>query len=250
MKRLKFWALIIVLTALAGAYAHWIEPHWLAVRTLSLNGQPTHTFVLFSDLHYKSDLAFANKVLSQIKERQPAFVCFTGDLIDDIQFQDSALEWIRQFPCPVYGVPGNHEYRSDSSEEKYQQAFAATGGAWLTDKAATLPDQSAAVVGVTGTIDGLPEIPDAPIKLLLTHHPDFVERVGGITFDLVMAGHSHGGQVRIPFLGAPIVPAGVKQYKRGRFDTPIGPLYVTTGLGMWFLPFRFFCRPEIVAITY
>lgn len=63
--------------------------------------------------------------------------------------------------------------------------------------------------------------------------------------DLVLAGHSHGGQVRLPFYGPVFLPFGVEQYDLGLFHTPSGPLYVNPGIGWFPVPIRFNCRPEI-----
>ncbi len=92
-----------------------------------------------------------------------------------------------------------------------------------------------------------PAAPDAK-RILLTHYPLDIENVKGSRFDLILSGHSHGGQVRIPFLGALTVPFGVNGYQRGVYQTPAGPLHVSAGLGTFFLPIRFLCRPEITLI--
>lgn len=65
----------------------------------------------------------------------------------------------------------------------------------------------------------------------------------------MMAGHSHGGQVRLPFYGAPILPWGVGRYDLGYFETKAGPRYVNAGIGTYYFPFRFNCRPELTLIT-
>jgi predicted MPP superfamily phosphohydrolase len=67
-------------------------------------------------------------------------------------------------------------------------------------------------------------------------------------YDLILSGHSHGGQVRLPILGALIVPIGVDGYEKGWYFTPAGWLHVSSGLGTFFLPTRFFCRPEITLV--
>ena len=65
----------------------------------------------------------------------------------------------------------------------------------------------------------------------------------------MLAGHSHGGQVRIPFYGPVVVPFGVDEYDLGWFSTPNGPLYVNPGIGyIYVYNFRFNCRPEITVI--
>jgi len=81
------------------------------------------------------------------------------------------------------------------------------------------------------------------------HYPAHAKKLGDQKFDLLLAGHSHGGQVRIPFYGAPIIPYGCDEYDLGLFQTPAGPLYVNPGIGYIFnYDFRFNCRPEITVI--
>ena len=81
------------------------------------------------------------------------------------------------------------------------------------------------------------------------HYPAQVKRLGGQNFDLILAGHSHGGQVRLPFYGALFLPSRVDEYNLGLFPTKAGPLYVNAGIGyIGENNFRFNCRPEITLI--
>ena len=82
-------------------------------------------------------------------------------------------------------------------------------------------------------------------NVLMIHYPYWVDQVAGLRFDLILAGHSHGGQVRLPLIGAIMVPGGVGQYDMGLFQTPSGPLYVNAGIGYFYVNVRFNCRPEI-----
>jgi predicted MPP superfamily phosphohydrolase len=77
------------------------------------------------------------------------------------------------------------------------------------------------------------------------HYPAWVNKLAGQKFDLILAGHSHGGQVWLPLYGPVYVPFGVDQYVRGLFHTEAGPLYVNPGIGWFPVPIRFNCRPEI-----
>jgi hypothetical protein len=93
--------------------------------------------------------------------------------------------------------------------------------------------------------------PDPQTKnILLLHYPAWVKKLGGQRFDLLLAGHSHGGQVRLPFFGALMLAYGVDEYDRGLFQTPNGPLYVNPGLGWFVTRARFGCRPEITVIEF
>jgi hypothetical protein len=83
-------------------------------------------------------------------------------------------------------------------------------------------------------------------NLLLVHYPAWADNLGGRRCDLILAGHSHGGQVRLPFFGSLITPYNTGRYDLGRFETPGGPLYVNPGIGtLGDFEFRFNCRPEI-----
>ena len=77
------------------------------------------------------------------------------------------------------------------------------------------------------------------------HYPAWVKNLGTRRFDLILAGHSHGGQVRLPFYGPVYIPYGVDQYDLGLFSTGSGSLYVNPGIGWFPWPIRFRCRPEL-----
>ena len=82
----------------------------------------------------------------------------------------------------------------------------------------------------------------------MMHYPAWVKRLGDQKFDLILAGHSHGGQVRIPFHGPIFVPFWVDEFDLGMFETRWGRLYVNPGIGWFPVPYRLFCRPEITVI--
>jgi predicted MPP superfamily phosphohydrolase len=81
-------------------------------------------------------------------------------------------------------------------------------------------------------------------NILLLHYPLLGEKVPH-KFDFMLAGHSHGGQIRLPFYGALVLPFWVGRYDMGMFQLPAGPMYVNPGIGWLGTPLRFNCRPEI-----
>jgi predicted MPP superfamily phosphohydrolase len=233
------------------ADARLCEPTWLKTRRIRLtDGTPTHRFVQFTDLHYKGDREFTLEMVKQINALAPDFVCFTGDLIEEAKFLTEALELISQIKSPIYGVPGNHDYWSHASFGEFAKSFAATGGAWMLDQQRVIAGGKVNLIGAACVSYShryrqatFPVRTDAK-NILLAHYPAWVTRLEQ-KFDLILAGHSHGGQVRIPFMGPVMVPFGVDEYDMGMFKTASGPLYVNPGIGWYPVPIRFNCRPEI-----
>lgn len=205
-------------------------------------------FVHFSDFHYKGDEKFAAETVRTINELAPDFVCFTGDLVEEARFAADAFGFVRQIAAPVYGSPGNHDYQCEVPFSEYQTAFAATGGAWLANSSRVLPEHDLELVGFGRR--GVRALTDAKAarQILLLHYPQVANGLGR-RFDLILAGHSHGGQVRLPMLGAIVLPNGVGPYEHGLYETPGGPLYVNAGIGTYRIPFRWNCRPELTLVT-
>ena len=250
MTRRKFLALgALALPAAAGVNAAAIEPTALRVSELTLMPRGNIRFVHFTDWHFRGDSDYAAEVVSTINRLAPEFVCFTGDLVEDKRYAADALKFLRQINAPVYGSPGNHDYWSGASFAEYEEAFAATGGAWLVDRSIVLPKHDLEVVGMA--IIGIHALkpPRANRRLLLLHYPKLADQLKGPVFDLILAGHSHGGQVRLPLIGAPFLPWGVGPYDLGYFESEGGPLYVNAGIGTYRFPVRFNCRPEITVVT-
>jgi uncharacterized protein len=235
----------------AGVFANaCIEPRWLKTRSLRIgHGEPTHRIVHFTDLHYRGGRSALESLVSRINAYSPDLVCFTGDLVEDQKHADGALEILAGLTSPLYGVPGNHDYWADFSFDKAAECCASTGGAWLMDQQSVTADGGLVITGASCRTASTPVPAPVPGRknLLLIHYPTWVNVVTE-PFDLCLAGHSHGGQVRLPFIGALVVPFWVDEYDLGLFETSAGPLYVNPGIGWFAVPFRFNCRPEITII--
>ena len=238
----------LAVPAAAGFDVAVIEPHRLQIRELKA-GDGRCRFVQFSDLHYRGDAEYAAEIVKKINELKPQFVCFTGDLIERKQYLTEALNFIRQIEAPVYGAPGNHDYWSGASFTDYVPAFRATGGDWLVDRAIVLPGYGLELHGMGWVGIHAFREQRAERRVLLNHFPAMTDKLGR-KFDLILAGHSHGGQIRLPFYGPLIIPDGVGRYDLGHFTTPWGPLYVNSGVGtLSRIPLRWNCPPEITVVT-
>lgn len=234
--------------AILGADACVIEPQWLKVKTIRISDNPTHRVVHVTDIHHKGDCPYLETVVNTINSLKPDAVCFTGDLIEKAAFLPEALAFMRNIKAPIYGVPGNHDYWSKCRFSDIEECFVNSGGAWLMDKQVRSHDGKLHFTGATCLNWGKPRVhaPQPEGKnIMLMHYPLFVEKLTPHKFDLVLAGHSHGGQVRIPFVGPIIVPFWVGRYDMGLYNTDAGPLYVNPGIGYIATSIRFNCRPEL-----
>jgi predicted MPP superfamily phosphohydrolase len=243
-----------LLIGMVGMYAIFVEAGWLKTRTVSLNQDPSVRIVHISDFHYIGNAKYLKRVVSRVNNLKPDCVCFTGDLVEDVKYLDEALTILSGIQFPLYGCPGNHDHWNSAAFKRVRNTFLATGGKWLVDSSAVLTNAGILVTSYSGgqldtnMVTHTPAITGRTVNIYLTHYPARVPQVPINTFDIILAGHSHGGQVRLPFVGALVLPSGVDKYDRGLFHTPAGPLYVNPGIGTFFIPARLFCRPEITVI--
>ncbi|NVN93160.1 MAG: metallophosphoesterase [Desulfuromonadales bacterium] len=205
--------------------------------------------VHISDLHHRGEIGFTERILKAIQRENPDFVCFSGDLIETSAQLSGALETIRAIGFPVFGIPGNHDHTRSPTFHRHQRAFAATGGAWLMNQSVLTQDKSTEIVGLDGFYSRkLPPLRTTR-RIVLTHFPTVADGLSGATSSLILAGHSHGGQIRIPCIGPLYLPDGVGSYVHGLFKTSAGPLHVSAGLGTSTVQARFNCPPELTVIT-
>ena len=241
---------LLLLASLCLAYGFLIEPTWLAVRHVTLSKNPTVRLIFFTDLHYKGDRKYLKKVIAAINRLPGDVVCFGGDIGERADFIEEALQELHGLNKPLYGVPGNHDYWSGIDFQKVADGFKAMGGEWLCDTNIVIKGGTVEIVGRTGREIGIAAAPGNAIKkrILLIHYHGWTNQPGDRSYDVILAGHNHGGQVRLPFIGPVLTLVDREDYRSGFFKTAAGPLYVSTGVGTYLLPVRFFCRPEIVIV--
>lgn len=247
MTRRRFFAGLAAGSAGLAAQALAVEPGWLQVRRVrlaALSGAGCR-LVQISDIHHKGDVDLFRKVVSTVNGLKPDVVLFTGDLVEESAFWEEALELLGGIKAPLFGIPGNHDYWAEVDFAPAMELCARGGGAWLMDGRAEALEGKLEVWGVTGAARPVFTPRTGAFRLLLSHYPNWVEHIPDESFDLILAGHSHGGQVRLPGIGACVVPFGVGQFERGLYLTPSGPLYVNVGIGYFYVNARLFCRPEI-----
>ena len=236
-----------------------LETRWLRTVPIDLSQSSASLHIVhISDLHYKGDRRYLAEVVRRINGLRPDFVCFTGDVAERRGYLEEALEVMGQIRAPVFGVPGNHDHwRGDLGQT--DRLFRKAGGRLLVNTWTSWEKAGARVilVGIDDMTAGrpMPEWAFPPLGacegakvVVLCHSPAIFDRMGDRRFDLGLAGHSHGGQVRLPLLGALTVPRNTGCYSMGLYRTSRGVIYVNPGIGTWWLPLRFLCRPEVTLI--
>lgn len=188
-------------------------------------------------------------------------ICLTGDYISyrDNWQQRALYEGFRQLRAPlgVFAVMGNHDYMDDCGQSR--TAMDRAGIRELRNEVVSLErDQSRFhVCGVEDMLVGagdlgpvLAAVPSGQSALLLVHEPDFLDQVAATSrFQLMLSGHSHGGQVCLPGGGPIIIPPGAQKYPAGWYTLGDTRLYTNRGVGTVGVPVRFFCRPEVALFT-
>lgn len=99
-----------------------------------------------------------------------------------------------------------------------------------------------------GVNSALKDVPDTDVKILLAHNPDTADINFDKHFDLVLSGHTHGGQVKLPFLGYPFIPVNNKIYSQGLIDNGRCKVFISRGIGCSSVPVRFNCYPELALL--
>lgn len=255
--------------AVGWLYAAEVEPDWLQVERMDVpiaNLPPEFEgFKLahFSDLHlgpYLGGKAVA-RVVDRINRLRPDGVVFTGDFVSapghgELSLVQQAFSGL-QAPHGVSAVLGNHDHWTDAD---LVSEAAISAGVHLLRNQRRLLEIGSGRLWLAGVDDiweemqdldaALHDVPSNAPLILLAHEPDFVKRVAADgRVSLQLSGHSHGGQVRLPFLGPPILPYLGRLYPCGMYKVGGLWLYTNRGIGMISPAVRVNCRPEITLIT-
>lgn len=208
-----------------------------------------------SDLHNSH---LWKQTIKQLKKAQPDIICITGDMVDmtrtDIDVALAfAAEAVKVAPC--YYVPGNHE--SGLDKETYSrlvEGLERLGVKVLYDQYTLieLGDEEIFLAGLGWYVKSLDTLQDYDgYRILLAHHPEYIDKYVETGVDLVLSGHVHGGQFRLPFIGGLYGPGQglFPQYDSGVFSCGNTDMVVSRGIGNSVIPVRLNNRPEVILIT-
>lgn len=267
-----------VLAAGAGtaAYAHWFEPTWWQVtrprpRFPRDPAQPPLRIVQLTDLHVSNvfPLASLARALDEVIALRPDAVLMTGDYVTgpfaDLPGYTQVLRKLTAV-APVCASPGNHDggrwaveaRRGYNDVRVLARAFEEAGVTFLVNRRhrLTLRGRGIDVVGLgdvwTGQFRPLEAFGDGQTAagvpvIALSHNPDTVAELEPYSWDLVLCGHTHGGQVRVPWVGPLAVNIRDRRFAAGLAHLGERPVYTSRGVGN-LLGVRFNCRPELTLL--
>ena len=270
--RLTLLALLILILS-CGVWGFFIEPNRLIIHpeTIQIDNWPKELsglrIAVIADIH--TGAPFINdKKLKAIVDRtnalNPDLIVLLGDYMSPNSWHShrvepevtaAALQNLKA-PIGVYSVLGNHDNWYNG--EKVRRAFEQNDIRVLDDEVVEIKwqDRSFWLVGLADfwtrpqhINETIAKVPLGSTIIALTHNPDIFPRLPP-SVPLLIAGHTHGGQVNLPLIGTPIVPSrfGAK-YTAGHVFENGHHLFVTTGIGTSILPVRFRVTPEIVILT-
>ncbi len=226
--------------------------------------------VQFSDTHLGKGYSVMqlDELVHTINDQHPDIVVFTGDLIDKFRFftdgRGQVPEVLSKIEAPLgkYAVYGNHD-RGGGASSYYRSCMEQAGFKLLVNERYEIPiagNQKLVISGLDDYLLGNPEpestlsrLQEQDYNIVLVHEPDVAETWGHYPVDLILAGHSHGGQVQLPLIGPVITPPLAEKYVEGLYELEgehrSRYLYVNRGIGTTRKPIRFNSKPELTVLS-
>ncbi|MDQ6631046.1 MAG: phosphodiesterase YaeI [Verrucomicrobiota bacterium] len=258
------------------ADAHWVEPHWLGVgrheiKFAKSRKQSPLKILQLSDFHLSPavDLSFIKESIELGIALKPDLICLTGDFItagcNPVDRYIQTLSLLSQC-APTFACLGNHDggrwagaHRGFKDTEFIQSLLKKAGVVLLhnTMQTVRVRDWNLTLVGLgdAWAEEMLPEIAFAPlpasrgdVTIVLSHNPDTKTQLQPYEWDLMLCGHTHGGQVRLPLIGTPFAPVRDKNFVEGLHYWNSRWIHITRGVGNLH-GVRFNCRPEVSLLT-
>jgi predicted MPP superfamily phosphohydrolase len=219
--------------------------------------------IQFSDLHYGTTFfeKHLKKMVKEINDRNPDLVVFTGDLIDkEYKINSDEIEMINKYLSRIKTKLGKYAVSGEEDNEDFTTIMNQSGFTILNNDYELLyndGNEEILLVGLDSSLSGKQDIKKAYeyfstegynsniYTISLVHEPDSVSEMMQYKNDLIFAGHSHNGNIRIPFIGALSKVEGAKKYDQAYYKIKDTHLFISSGMGTNGPGFRLFNRPSI-----
>ena len=257
-----------------GLYGYFVEPNWLKVESVTLTlGRLAPAFhgtrlAQISDIHMGGwmNAERLQRVADAALAQQPDILLLTGDYLIGHVFDANAEQSLQSLvdilaplakSIPSFAILGNHDYWTNAAAVREMLQLCNIRDLTNTVFTFSRGGESLYLCGVDDIWEGdvridhvLEQLPERGAAILLAHEPDYADTSAKTgRFDLQVSGHSHGGQVVIPFYGAPILPYLGQKYPSGLYRVGDMLQYTNRGVGMLDPPVRVNCPPEITIFT-
>lgn len=271
-KIIRFLLILLLIILLLVIYARYEGTNGLITKEYKIetadisNSFDGIKIVHFSDLHYKRIINKdrTKEIVDEINLINPDIVIFTGDLIDkDFDVSDEDIEDLTLLLNNInskygkYAIIGNHDYVRDDDilndiynnssfvllKNSYDIIYGDNNDRLFIGGVDTYSYDKA---DIDKTMEYFEDNEDIDYKIILVHEPDYIDTITSkYNVNLVLAGHSHNGQINIPFIKEMFLPYGSNKYYENYYIVNDTPLYVSSGIGESRINFRLFNRPSI-----
>ncbi|MCC0177620.1 metallophosphoesterase [Waterburya agarophytonicola K14] len=266
----KITVAILILLVNLYIYSSKIEPNWIEIVPINLtipNLSPAFNdfkIVQISDLHTSQFMPDQrlNKIIELVNQQNSDAIAITGDIItkrrsfDAKKLRENLSKLVSK--DGTFSVLGNHDHWGKQTN-RLKKTLKKSNINNLDNQVYVIKrgSEKLAIAGIDDPYWGQPDLervierlPDSTPAILLVHEPDYIETSAKTyKFDLQLSGHSHGGQIRLPFFDPLVLPPGGRKYFIGLNRVEDTLEYTNRGLGMTGLSFRFNSRPEITVFT-
>ena len=252
--RIRLWVklllIIIAIVALFFLYTRYLGPKGLNTNEYSIINKNIpdsfygYKIVHISDIHYKvtTDLVDLNNLVKEVNRIKPDIIVFTGDLFDhNIQYTDKDYEELTNiFKSMNYNIGKFSIKGEEDKNKKWDEIMSNSDFVDLTDSYKVLYNDSNLPILLTGKNVDI----EANYSILLMHNIDKINNIDYSKYNLILAGHNHGGQIRLPFIGGIIYDKNTI-YKDSYYKLKNTDIYISSGIGCSKYKFRFLNKPSI-----
>lgn len=265
-KILKIFITMLILIILLLLYSRFIGTIGLNTKEYTIEDNNISNdfdgikIVHFSDMHYKRIITKdrIDKIINEINLINPDIVIFTGDLIDqDSEINEDDITYLKEVLSKInakygkYSVIGNHDYSIDI--EILRSIYKESNFNLLENSYDIIygKDNNKLYIGgiSTGAFSDIVlnkmKYDEESYKIIILHEPDYTDEIISLNPNLILGGHSHNGQVNIPYLKKYFVPTGSKKYYDEHYLVNNTNLYISSGIGVSRYNFRLFNHPSI-----